>query len=93
MTRPELIAALVARHPHLLPTDVDMATRQVLDQLTDTLARGERIEVRGFGSFDLRYHPPRMGRNPKTGTKIALPARYSPHFKPGAQLRGRVRGP
>jgi integration host factor subunit beta len=87
MTKSELIAVLVARQPHLLSTDVDVATRHVLGQLTDALAAGERIEVRGFGSFELRYRAPRMGRNPRTGTPIALPARHVPHFKPGTELR------
>jgi integration host factor subunit beta len=92
MTKSELIALLAERHPHLLSVDVDMATRHVLDQLGDALARGERIEVRGFGSFALRYRRPRLGRNPKTGTAVALPGRYSPHFKPGIGLRERVNG-
>jgi len=90
MTKSELIAALVKRHPHLQIADVDMATRNVLIQLTDTLARGERIEVRGFGTFAVRFRPPRIGRNPRTGTAVALRARYSPHFKPCIELRERV---
>jgi len=90
VTRSELIAALVARQPHLLPMDVDMATRHVLGQLTAALAAGERIEVRGFGSFELRFRPARLGRNPRTGTQVALPARYSSHFKPGTDLRRRI---
>ena len=85
-----VIAALVARQPHLLPMDVDMAARHVLGQLTDALAAGERIEVRGFGSFKLRFRPARLGRNPRTGTQVALSARYSQHFKPGTDLRRRI---
>jgi integration host factor subunit beta len=92
MTKSELIAALAKRHQHLLSTDVDLPTRHVLGQLTDALARGERIEVRGFGSFTLRYRRPRLGRNPKTGSVVALRATYLPHFKPGIQLRGRLNG-
>jgi len=87
VTRSELIAELAARQAHLVPMDVDIATRNILVQLTEALARGERIEVRGFGSFELRYRAPRMGRNPKTGSTIALPARHVPHFKPGMELR------
>ena len=93
MTKSELIAALVERHPHLQTADVDMATRHVLAQLTETLARGERIEVRGFGTFVVRFRPPRMGRNPRTGTAVALRARYAAHFKPGMELRQRVNRP
>jgi len=93
MTRSELIAVLVARQPYLLPTDVDMAAKFILEQLTEALANGNRIEVRGFGSFELRHHLPRMGRNPKTGAAIALPARHQPHFKPGAELRRVVKVP
>jgi len=92
MTRSELIAALVTRQPQLLPSDVEESARNVLAQLTDAMARGERIEIRGFGSFELRYYPPRMGRNPKTGATVALSARHQPHFKPGADLRERVSG-
>lgn len=92
MTRSELIATLAASQRGLSPADVDVAARNVLDQLTDTLARGERIEIRGFGSFELRDRPARLGRNPRTGTQVALPARRHPHFKPGVELRSRVRG-
>ena len=56
------------------------------------LAQGERIEIRGFGSFSLHYRPPRLGRNPKTGDSVALPAKHVPHFKPGKELRERVSG-
>ena len=92
MTRSELIARLVQRQSHLSAEDVTTATRHLLDQLSDTLARGERIEVRGFGSFDLRYRRPRFGHNPKTREPIALQGRYLPHFKPGIELCARVNG-
>jgi integration host factor subunit beta len=62
----------------------------ILDALTDALARGDRIEIRGFGSFTLNYRPPRLGRNPKSGEKVQVPAKYVPHFKPGKELRERV---
>ena len=62
----------------------------ILDQMADSLARGERIEIRGFGSFSLHYRAPRMGRNPKTGDPVSLPGKYVPHFKPGKELRERV---
>jgi integration host factor subunit beta len=90
MTRSELIARLVQRQPHLPAEDVVTATRRLLDQLSDTLARGERIEVRGFGSFSLRHRRPRFGHNPKTRARLALPGKYLPHFKPGIELCKRV---
>jgi integration host factor subunit beta len=92
MTRSELIERLAQRQPHLSAEDVATATRHLLDQMSDTLARGERIEVRGFGSFDLRYRRPRFGHNPKTREPIALRGRYLPHFKPGIELCTRVNG-
>ena len=92
MTRSELIERLAQRQPHLSAEDVATATRHLLDQMSDTLARGERIEVRGFGSFDLRYRRPRFGHNPKTREPIALRGRYLPHFKPGIELCARVNG-
>jgi integration host factor subunit beta len=90
MTRSELIARLGQHQPHLSAEDVPTAARHVLDQLSDTLARGERIEVRGFGSFAPRYRRPRFGQNPKTRAPIALPGKYLPHFKPGIELCARV---
>jgi integration host factor subunit beta len=70
--------------------DVELAVKLMLDQMTDALASGERIEIRGFGSFSLHYRAPRMGRNPKTGETVPLPAKYVPHFKPGKELREQV---
>ena len=92
MTRSELIARLAQRQRHLSTQDVLTATRHLIDQFSDTLARGERIEVRGFGSFDLRYRRARFGHNPKTREPIALQGRYLPHFKPGIELCARVNG-
>ncbi len=90
MTKSELIERLAAEQMHLSQADVELAVRCILEQLSRTLAEGERIEIRGFGSFSLHYRPPRMGRNPKTGEAVALPAKYVPHFKPGKALRERV---
>lgn len=90
MTKSELIAHLTKRQSHLLPSDVDLATRHVLAMLSDALARGERIEVRGFGAFTVRFRRPRLGRNPKTGVAVALPGTYVAHFKAGIELRLRV---
>ncbi len=92
ITKSELIEALAARQTHLAFADVELAVRNVIEQMSSALANGERIEVRGFGSFSLHYRPPRTGRNPKTGTAVALPGKYVPHFKPGKELRERVKG-
>ena len=90
MTKSELIARLAARFPQLVAKDADFAVKVILDALTDALASGDRIEIRGFGSFSLNYRPPRLGRNPKSGEKVQVPAKYVPHFKPGKELRERV---
>lgn len=90
MTKSELIDALVAKQPQLEPKDVELAVKELLEQMSQALAAGERIEVRGFGSFSLHYRPPRIGRNPKTGTTVEVPDKYVPHFKPGKELRERV---
>jgi integration host factor subunit beta len=90
MTRADLIDRLAYLHPQLQTKDVEMAVRLILDAMSATLYRGGRIEIRGFGSFALNYRPPRLGRNPKTGAKVEVPAKYSPHFKAGLELRKRV---
>lgn len=90
MTRSDLIAKLAERFPQLLAKDTDLAVKVILDAMAGTLARGGRIEIRGFGSFALNYRPPRIGRNPKSGDKVQVPAKYVPHFKAGKELRERV---
>ncbi len=90
MTKSELIEALSRRQGHLKADDVDMAVKTLLEQMSGALAAGERIEIRGFGSFSLHYRPPRTGRNPKTGESVSLPGKHVPHFKPGKELRERV---
>ncbi|HWU84380.1 MAG TPA: integration host factor subunit beta [Rhodocyclaceae bacterium] len=90
MTKSELIARLAARFPQLVAKDADLAVKVVLDAMTAALARNDRIEIRGFGSFALNYRPPRVGRNPKSGEKVNVPAKYVPHFKAGKELRERV---
>ncbi len=92
MTKSELIEILSRRQPHLKSDDVDLAVKSLLEMMGGALAQGERIEIRGFGSFSLHYRPPRLGRNPKTGDSVALPAKHVPHFKPGKELRERVSG-
>ncbi len=81
---------LAELHPQLLAKDIDVAVKVIQDSMSDTMSRGGRIEIRGFGSFGLNYRPPRQGRNPRTGEKVQVPAKYSPHFKAGKELRERV---
>lgn len=90
MTKSELIEQIANRHPHLALRDVESAVRQILDDITETLAEGGRVEIRGFGSFSLHYREPRVGRNPKTGDPVPLEGKYVPHFKPGKELREQV---
>jgi integration host factor subunit beta len=90
MTRSELVTQLAARFPQLVVKDADYAVKMILDALTEALAHGQRIEIRGFGSFSLNYRPPRTGRNPKSGERVAVPEKYVPHFKAGKELREKV---
>jgi len=90
MTRSDLIAHLAELHPKLQLKDAEIAVKVILDALSNALAKGERVEIRGFGSFGLNYKPPRQGRNPKTGAKVKVLAKYVPHFKAGKELRERV---
>ena len=92
MTKSELIARLAERNPRLVARDADEAVNTMLDAMTDALASGQRIEIRGFGSFALNYRPPRVGRNPKSGDRVQVPAKHVPHFKAGKELRERVDG-
>ena len=90
MTKSELIELISAKQNHLPAKDVELAVKQILEIMSDALAQGQRIEIRGFGSFGLNYRPPRTGRNPKSGEKVQVPAKYVPHFKAGKELRERV---
>jgi integration host factor subunit beta len=90
MTKSELIDILSAKQTHLAYKDIELAVKTMLDHMGQALSSGERIEIRGFGSFSLHYRPPRMGRNPKTGEPVPLSGKYAPHFKPGKELRERV---
>jgi len=90
MTRSDLIEKLAELHPQLLSKDAELTVKVVLEALSASLARGGRVEIRGFGSFGLNYRPPRQGRNPKTGEKVKVPAKYVPHFKAGKELRERA---
>lgn len=90
MTKSELIARLAERYPQLVAKDADFAVKALLDAMTDALVTGQRIEIRGFGSFALNSRPPRIGRNPKSGETVVVPGKRVPHFKPGKELRERV---
>lgn len=90
MKRSELIAALGTRFPALVADEVERAAKTILETMTDALARGGRIEIRGFGTFALNYRHPRAGRNPASGESVAVPAKYAPHFRPGKELAERV---
>ncbi len=92
MTKSELIESLARQLSHLAIKDVELAVKCVVEHMSETLSLGERIEIRGFGSFSLHHRAPRMGRNPKTGESVSLTAKYVPHFKPGKELRDRVNG-
>ena len=90
MTKSELIERIADRHDQLPPKDIELAVKLVLEHMSSSLASGERIEIRGFGSFSVNYRAPRMGRNPKTGEAVQLDGKHVPHFKPGKELRDKV---
>ncbi|ROS05130.1 integration host factor subunit beta [Sinobacterium caligoides] len=90
MTKSELIERIAEKQPQLPIRDVEQAVKVMLEQMSESLSTGNRIEIRGFGSFCLHYRAPRKGRNPKTGESVELTGKHVPHFKPGKQLRERV---
>lgn len=90
MTRAELIAALAIKLPHISIRDIEQAVKLTLEQMACALKDGKRIEIRGFGSFTLRYRPPRSARNPKTGENVVTEGKFAVYFKPGKELRNRV---
>ena len=90
MTKSELITRLAARFPQLVTKDAELSVKTIIDAMAESLSKGQRIEIRGFGSFDLNYRPPRIGRNPKSGEKVKVPEKYVPHFKAGKEMRERV---
>lgn len=91
MTKSELIEKLSSDFSHVQVKDIESSVKEILEQMATSLANNERIEIRGFGSFSLHYRAPRVGRNPKTGDKVELDGKYVPHFKPGKELRDRVK--
>ena len=90
MTKSELIDLIAKEQNHLAYRDVELAVKCMFEQMSQALSSGDRIEIRGFGSFSLHYRSPRQGRNPKTGESVALAGKYVPHFKPGKELLERV---
>ena len=90
ITRSDLVKAMSKNQRYLAPKDVEVVVNILINMLSNSLSSGERIEIRGFGSFNLHYHPPRIGRNPRTGEPVNIAGKYVPHFKPGKELRQRV---
>ncbi len=92
MIKSELIAKLAKANPHLYQRDIERSVSPFFDSITDALARGERVELRGFGAFSVKKREARVGRNPKTGEAVHVEAKYTPHFKTGKDLRERLNG-
>jgi len=90
MTRSDLVNLLAERFGQLSHRDAEFAVRTMLDAMSDALASGQRIEIRGFGSFSITHRPPRVGRNPRSGAQVTVPGKRVPHFKPGKALREAV---
>ena len=90
MIKSELIDKLAEANPHLYPRDVERVVNTILDGITDALAEGDRVELRGFGAFSVRRRPARVGRNPRTGESVAVKEKHVPFFKTGKELRERV---
>ena len=91
MTKAEFIERLISKSPDLPATDVTLAINNLFEQMSSALEQGERIEIRGFGSFSVRQMKAKQGRNPKTGETVQVAQRSSIHFKPGLELRDRVK--
>ena len=90
MTKSELIELMASKQPSLQLKDVESGVKELLEYMAQSLTDGDRIEIRGFGSFSLHFRAPRTGRNPKTGESVELEGKYVPYFKPGKELRERV---
>ena len=91
MTKSELIERLAKHYPQLVMKDAEVVVHAILDVMSNSLMDGQRVEIRGFGVFNLHYRPPRIGRNPKSGEIVKVPAKYVPHFKAGKELRERAK--
>ena len=92
MLRSELIEKLAGEYPDLRPEDLDRVVSVILDEIADALAKGDRVELRGFGAFSVRHRKARTGRNPRTGETVKVDAKSVPFFRPGKELRARVNG-
>ncbi|PWC56223.1 MULTISPECIES: integration host factor subunit beta [unclassified Azospirillum] len=90
MTKSELILRLAERNPHLYQRDIEKIVGTIFDEIGDALARGDRVELRGFGAFSVKRRDARQGRNPRTGEAVAVGEKYVPFFKTGKQLRDRL---
>lgn len=90
MTKSELIARLAEANPHLYHRDVERIVTTIFEEITNALADGDRVELRGFGAFSVKERGARLGRNPRTGDAVNVPAKYIPYFKTGKQLRQRL---
>ncbi len=90
MTRSQLILRLAAKNPHLVHREVELLVNAIFETIVAGLARGERVEIRGFGSFTVKEYAPRVGRNPRTGEAVQVPAMRRPSFKSGKELRRRI---
>ena len=92
MTKSELIAQLAAENPHLRQPDIELIVTTIFDEITGALARGDRVELRGFGAFSAKRRDARTGRNPRTGAAVPVAGKAVPYFKPGKELRERING-
>ncbi len=93
MIKSELIEKLASGNPHLMHRDVEKIVNVVFEEITSALARGDRVELRGFGAFSVKHRPARVGRNPRTGDQVEVPEKYVPYFKTGKELRIRLNPP
>ena len=92
MIRSELIQKLTDENPHLFQRDVERIVNTIFDEITETMARGDRVELRGFGAFSVKKRDSRIGRNPRTGASVSVAEKYVPFFKTGKLLRDRLNG-
>lgn len=90
MIKSELIQKIAAANPHLYHRDIERIVNVIFDEIVEALARGDRVELRGFGAFTVKHRPPRQGRNPRTGATVAVDEKFVPFFKTGKELRERL---
>jgi integration host factor subunit beta len=90
MIKSELIARIAAANPHLFHRDIEKIVNVIFDEIVSALARGDRVELRGFGAFTVKHRPPRLGRNPRTGASVKVEEKFVPFFKTGKELREKL---